>query len=291
MYFFSKKNYLLHAEYNQLERQKKALNLEMASVNRESKTGTIKDYKVSLDHCTCVDFQRRLKPCKHMYRLAFELGAFDLDAEKIDALLIATPKPVNAFYTPKYFLRAPVPKNFVVIDFETANDFKDSICQMGIAVIEGDSIIARENFFIRPPYKNFTNTKIHGITFDDVKKSPTFAELWPEIKIFVAGKIVAAYNVPFDMSCLVSTLKFYKISVPNFSAFDILENVRECRALSRLANHRLVTVAQELGFAHDAHDALSDAVVAAQVQLWITKNFPQTETLILSARKPSANRK
>ena len=285
MKFFSAKKNFLHEEHGQLERQKKALGLKMNSVDRENQSGTIKNYFVSLDGCTCVDFGRRHKPCKHIYRLAFELGVFDLDAEKIDALLAVTPKSVNAFYTPKNFLRAPVPKNFVVIDFETANDFKDSICQMGIAVVADDSITARENFFIRPPYENFTNTKIHGITFDDVKKSPTFAELWSEIKIFIAEKIVAAYNVPFDMSCLVSTLKFYKIPVPNFAAFDILENVRECRALSRLANHRLVTVAQELGFAHDAHDALSDAVVAAQVQLWITKNFPRTKTLILSEKK------
>lgn len=285
MKFFSAKKNFLHEEYGQLERQKKALGLKMNSVDRENQSGTIKNYFVALDGCTCVDFGRRRKPCKHIYRLAFELGVFDLDAEKIDALLAVTPKTVNAFYTPKNFLRAPVPKNFVVIDFETANDFKDSICQMGIAVVANDSITARENFFIRPPYENFTNTKIHGITFDDVKKSPTFAALWSEIKIFIAEKIVAAYNVPFDMSCLVSTLKFYKIPVPNFAAFDILENVRECRALSRLANHRLVTVAQELGFAHDAHDALSDAVVAAQVQLWITKNFPRTKTLILSEKK------
>ena len=285
MKFFSAKKNFLHEEHGQLERQKKALSLKMNSVDRENQSGTIKNYFVALDGCTCVDFGRRHKPCKHIYRLAFELGVFDLDAEKIDALLAVTPKTVNAFYTPKNFLRAPVPKNFVVIDFETANDFKDSICQMGIAVVADDSITARENFFIRPPYENFTNTKIHGITFDDVKKSPTFAELWSEIKIFIAEKIVAAYNVPFDMSCLVSTLKFYKIPVPNFAAFDILENVRECRALSRLANHRLVTVAQELGFAHDAHDALSDAVVAAQVQLWITKNFPRTKTLILSEKK------
>ena len=287
MKFFSAKNFL-HEEHEQLERQKKSLGLKMNSIDRENQSGTIKNYFVSLDGCTCVDFGRRHKPCKHIYRLAFELGVFDLDAEKIDALLAVTPKTVNAFYTPKNFLRAPVPKNFVVIDFETANDFKDSICQMGIAVVADDSITARENFFIRPPYENFTNTKIHGITFDDVKKSPTFAELWSEIKIFIAEKIVAAYNVPFDMSCLVSTLKFYKIPVPNFAAFDILENVRECRALSRLANHRLVTVAQELGFAHDAHDALSDAVVAAQVQLWITKNFPRTKTLILSEKNFSA---
>lgn len=31
-------------------------------------------YEAYLDHCTCTDFSRRSAPCKHMYRLAFELG-------------------------------------------------------------------------------------------------------------------------------------------------------------------------------------------------------------------------
>ena len=289
MYFFSKKNYLLHAEYNQLERQKKALNLEMASVNRENKTGTIKDHKVSLDHCTCVDFQKHRKPCKHIYRLAFELGIFNLDAEKIDAQLAANPQSLNVVYEPKRSHYSLVPKNFVVIDFETANDFKNSICQMGIAVVENNSIIMTRSFMIRPPYEKFTNTEIHGITFEQVKDSPTFEQLWPEIKIFIEKQVVAAYNVPFDISCLLSTLKFYKIRAPKFSTFDILENVRECDAsynckLARCVNHRLVTVAEVLGFAHDAHDALSDAVVAAKIQLWLKKKFPKELTLVSVSR-------
>ena len=284
MKFFSAKNFL-HEEHSQLERQKRALGLKMNSVDRENQSGTIKDYNVTLDGCTCVDFQKKRKPCKHMYRLAFELGVFNMDAEKIDALLVATPKTVNAFYSPEISFYSAVPKKFVVIDFETANKFKDSICQMGVAVVENDSITERKNFFIRPPYENFTNTKIHGITFDDVKNFPTFAELWPEIKIFIEGQIVAAYYVPFDMSCLVSTLKFYQLPVPNFAVFDIWENVRDCSEyhdceLSYTSSYKLVDVAETLDFAHDAHDALSDAVVAAQIQLWITKNFPREGTLI-----------
>lgn len=52
-------------------------------------------YLVTLDSCTCFDFASRNLPCKHVYRLAFELGfledlptlnkkaakSFDFDAE------------------------------------------------------------------------------------------------------------------------------------------------------------------------------------------------------------------
>lgn len=32
------------------------------------------DYETHLDCCTCTDFSRRSLPCKHIYRLAFEIG-------------------------------------------------------------------------------------------------------------------------------------------------------------------------------------------------------------------------
>lgn len=31
-------------------------------------------YSVSIDRCECVDFERRQLPCKHIYRLALDLG-------------------------------------------------------------------------------------------------------------------------------------------------------------------------------------------------------------------------
>ena len=37
-------------------------------------------YEVYLENCTCMDFMRRKLPCKHMYRLAHELGVFRLHA-------------------------------------------------------------------------------------------------------------------------------------------------------------------------------------------------------------------
>ena len=288
MNFFSAENKSLHEEYEQLQRQQRATELQLDSIDRDARTGKIKTYDVSLDGCTCVDFSRRHKPCKHMYRLAIELGIFSVDTEKFSDKPEKSPPPRKKIWVPEpeyeFDFYATVPKDFVVIDFETANYNFDSICQMGIAVVENNSVIETESFLIRPPYKKFTNTEIHGITFADVKKSPTFEELWPQIKNFVEGKTLAAYNLFFDWTCLNATLYRYKIPDPNFIAFDILENVREYDYQSYgalgLEDHKLVTVAKKLGLAHDAHNAASDALVAAQIQIYISETFPDEETLI-----------
>lgn len=52
------------------------------SVDKTSQTGVFngsgkKPYNTSLSDCTCMDFTRRHLPCKHIYRLAVELGLID----------------------------------------------------------------------------------------------------------------------------------------------------------------------------------------------------------------------
>ena len=54
------------------------------SIDREHETGVFygsgKDpYQTSLASCTCNDFVRRKKPCKHIFRLAMELGIIGAD--------------------------------------------------------------------------------------------------------------------------------------------------------------------------------------------------------------------
>lgn len=41
--------------------------------------GILNTYVTSLSSCSCKDFQRRQKPCKHMYRYAHECGAYRLE--------------------------------------------------------------------------------------------------------------------------------------------------------------------------------------------------------------------
>lgn len=276
MNFFSSDEEL-HEDSEQRKRQKSALSLKMDSVNIEQQTGIIKDYEVSLDCCTCVDFSRRHKPCKHMYCLAMELGVFEID--NVENEMMNLKKFANENIPYVYSSYRKVPKNFVVIDFETANKSPDSVCQMGIVTVKEGQIINQKSFLIRPPYTRFIFSDIHGITFNDVKKSPTFADLWSEINQYVENQTIAAYNLTFDWRCLWATLDYYNIPHPSVEAFDVLANVKSARELC-FENYKLLTVARELGINHKPHDALSDATVTAKIELYLTEKFPDMFTQI-----------
>lgn len=154
--------------------------------------------------------------------------------------------------------------NFTVIDFETATAFPDSVCQIGIAIVENNKIVKTLSYYIKPPTIEFTNTKIHGIDYSKVKNAPNFGELWPTIKEYIQGKIIAAYNMPFDIGCLDAVLRAHKIYDVHYAAFDILETSRNF--WPNLKNHKLVTVSDFLGIPLKAHDASSDVIAAAKVQ-------------------------
>ena len=53
----------------------------------------------------------------------------------------------------------------IAIDFETANERRDSACVVGLAWIEGDAVIRRESHLMRPPKLRFSpgNIRVHGI--------------------------------------------------------------------------------------------------------------------------------
>ena len=157
--------------------------------------------------------------------------------------------------------------NYTVIDFETANMYPDSVCQLGIAIVENNSIVMQKSYYIRPPYNDFRNKNIHGIDLQKVENSPTFAELWPEILPMIENKVVAAYNAKFDVGCLVELLRTFNIDRPSFAFFDILQTVRSVWSYEDLPDYKLITIAKFLGISHNAHDAASDAVVAANVQI------------------------
>lgn len=173
----------------------------------------------------------------------------------------------------KYSVYERPPKDYVVIDFETATKAPDSVCQIGIVTVKGNQIVREESYLIRPPYKKFVFSDIHGITYEDVKDAPTFDEIWEKIKNEINGRTIAAYNLIFDWRCLMSTLNYYGIGRPSCEAFDVLANVKSLDTIA-FEDYKLVTVAKKLGLSHKAHDALSDARVTAEIEIYISKNFP-----------------
>lgn len=73
-----------HSHPEQAKRQERAMDKKLTPliINREDLSGSFKgssgQYLTTLSTCTCTDFSRRKLPCKHMYRLAYELGIFQL---------------------------------------------------------------------------------------------------------------------------------------------------------------------------------------------------------------------
>ena len=75
----------IHCDNAQIERQGRAINYPFTfEINAEDSSATFSStsdlpyYDTTLSDCTCYDFQGRLLPCKHIYRLAAELGIIEI---------------------------------------------------------------------------------------------------------------------------------------------------------------------------------------------------------------------
>lgn len=78
---FGKWNESIHSDLEQLKRiaSSSSLKPSQIQINKEEQSAIIQGsgsspYEVTLDTCTCFDFESRQLPCKHIYRLASELG-------------------------------------------------------------------------------------------------------------------------------------------------------------------------------------------------------------------------
>lgn len=164
--------------------------------------------------------------------------------------------------------------NFVSIDFETANEKRNSPCAIGVVVANEHGVID-EFYSLINPMMHFSsfNTRIHGIREEDVTDAPTFAELWPKLEGYLSHNIVIAHNASFDMSVIRNTLDYFNLSYPEM---DYLCTVNISKRIwPDLANHKLNTVADHHGITFEHHHALEDARVAAKVFI---KAFETYET-------------
>ena len=160
-------------------------------------------------------------------------------------------------------------KDFVAIDFETANRERTSICSVGLVRVENGDIREKIYRLIRPypDYYSSWNTRIHGLTYRDTAHAAPFPEVWADISPELAGLPLVAHNSPFDEGCLKAAFRQYGMAYPNYRF------ICTCRASRRvfgreLPNHQLQTVAARCGFdLRDHHHALADAEACA----WIAR--------------------
>ncbi len=152
---------------------------------------------------------------------------------------------------------------FVAIDFETANNSRDSACAVGLAKVINYEIVDTMSYLIRPPSNYFRFTHIHGLTWADVVNCGDFKELWPNLRTFFRGaEFLAAHNAPFDKGVLNACCSTYGIPT---SVLPFHDTVTIARNTWNIRPTKLPFVCQRLGIPLKHHDALSDATACAQI--------------------------
>ena len=155
----------------------------------------------------------------------------------------------------------------IAIDFETANERRDSACAVGLAWIEHGRVIRRESRLIRPPELRFApgNIRVHGILPADVRDRPGFAAVMAEFMPDLAAGTILAHNASFDIGVLRASLHACGQAAPPLAYLCTVQVAR--RVFPDPAGCGLAKVAGRLGIRFSHHDAGDDAYACAEIAL------------------------
>ncbi|MCL2591019.1 MAG: 3'-5' exonuclease [Betaproteobacteria bacterium] len=168
----------------------------------------------------------------------------------------------------------PEHMNFVAIDFETAKYSRESACSMGLVKFQNGKAVDTFYSLIRPPslYIRPDFTEIHGLTVDDVRDAPKFADIWEsDVRSFIGGFPLAAHNASFDMGVLLAVLDWYELDIPNLPYFCTCNLSR--RTWPELKSHALTALAKKFNIHYNAHNALDDAMTCGKLVTMSAKKF------------------
>jgi DNA polymerase-3 subunit epsilon len=152
---------------------------------------------------------------------------------------------------------------FAAIDFETANNARDSACALGVVVVERGRIVDRLYQLIRPPSREFLFTHIHGLDWDDVKGAQRFDAVWSAMLRELQGiEFLAAHNAPFDKGVLNACCATYELAPPEQ---PFVCTVQLARRQWDIRPTKLPNVCDYLGIDLRHHQADSDAEACARI--------------------------
>ncbi|MBT2404021.1 MULTISPECIES: exonuclease domain-containing protein [unclassified Streptomyces] len=159
--------------------------------------------------------------------------------------------------------------SWVAIDFETANEHRGSPCSVGMAAVDGQSVVDTWSSLIQPPagfdHFNPYNVRVHGITAGDVATAPGWKAALAEIVAFADGRPLVAHNAGFDFSAIRAACDAEGIAWPElrYTCSQVV-----ARRTWQLLSYGLPHCMDAAGHAFtDHHQAEADSRASAEIML------------------------
>ena len=180
-------------------------------------------------------------------------------------------------------------RDFIAIDFETANQHPSSVCSVGVVLVRNGQMVDSFYSLIQPEpnYYSYFCQRVHGLGHEDTDDAPVFSEVWQqiedrigktffpeqqtfeEIRYQIASIPFVAHNARFDEGCLKAVFRTYQMDYPDYRFYDTLTAARRQFGHS-LPNHQLHTVAAACDYDLTRHHhALADAEACAAIAIYI----------------------
>lgn len=160
------------------------------------------------------------------------------------------------------------PFRFVALDVETANSDAASICQIGIACVDGANRIETWTTYVNPQtrFSGF-NVQIHGITDHHVAAAPVFSVAIKWLEPLLSGHHIIQHS-SFDRRAIYGAYGVMDHAEPEWVWGDSVRIARRAwPEFKGNGGHGLGHLKERLELDFDHHDAGEDARAAAEVVL------------------------
>lgn len=158
--------------------------------------------------------------------------------------------------------------DFSVIDVETANRSRASICQVGIVQVRNGALQDEWTSLVNPDEEfEWFCVKKHGIRAADVAGSPSFPEIYPRIRDLLTGTVTVSHS-DFDHQAMDQSADRFGLPHLDLAWLDSIAVARTAWPdLYGQGGYGLKSLSAFLDFRFEHHDALEDARAAALVML------------------------
>lgn len=161
---------------------------------------------------------------------------------------------------------------FVALDVERSDAQHDSVCEVGFVVIRQGKLVYQGGTLIKPPRSTVTTTRVHGLTWDDLKDKPTFDEVWYRILPWLyRADVLVAHNHVTESYALRACCQLYNLPALYAPITCSLAMARRTwpqaprgHGLDKICDHLRIRL-------NNHHRALADAQACAQLVLLARK--------------------